>query len=30
MVDEDIKEAFEWYKKAAGESTVELSKRGDL
>ena len=23
VVDEDIKEAFEWYKKAAGESTVE-------
>ena len=23
VVDEDIKEAFEWYKKAAGESTIE-------
>ncbi|XP_022798814.1 uncharacterized protein LOC111336908 isoform X2 [Stylophora pistillata] len=25
VVNEDIKEAFEWYKKAAGESTVEYS-----
>ena len=25
VVDEDIKEAFEWYKKAAGESTVEYA-----
>ena len=25
VVDKDIKEAFEWYKKAAGESTVEYA-----